>query len=72
VDLRSPQVSSGKEIDAPSKSHVQGCVVSEPTRGQVLKREADAPKDRNLFRIFATRPEAGDDFSQLSMNRIGT
>ena len=63
---------SVQQIDPPSKLHLPGDAVSQPARGQVLKGEADAPKDRALFRRLAAWLQAGNDFPQFSMNRSGT
>ena len=65
-------VPSAEKVDPPSQLHFTGCVVGQPTRDEVLKREADAPKDRDLFWRLTTWPETDNYFSQLGVNRSGS
>src|SRR5262249_43934022 len=58
-----------QKIDPPSALHLPGGVVSEPAGGHVLKREADAAKDCDLFGRLPAWLEPGNDFSQLRMDR---
>ena len=55
----------------PSQLHLPGFLVSEPARGQVLKREPDASKDGDLFSRLAARLLPGSDFSKFGMYSSG-